>query len=83
LKVVAEGEPRGHVRRCIEEEGQIRAAVPAIDAGNGGEREADVFTRSLLSQFEQYGQLGKKVPAAVLSSLSSIDEPSRLVDTMA
>ena len=42
-----------------------------------------VFTRSLLSQFEQYVQLGKKVPAEVLSSLNSIDEPSRLVDTMA
>ncbi|WP_309424642.1 LON peptidase substrate-binding domain-containing protein, partial [Escherichia coli] len=30
-----------------------------------------------------YVQLGKKVPAEVLSSLNSIDEPSRLVDTMA
>jgi ATP-dependent Lon protease len=34
-----------------------------------------VFVRSLLSQFEQYVQLGKKVPAEVLSSLNSIDEP--------
>jgi hypothetical protein len=42
-----------------------------------------VFVRSLLSQFEQYVQLGKKVPAEVLSSLNSIDEPGRLVDTMA
>ncbi|HVR53444.1 MAG TPA: LON peptidase substrate-binding domain-containing protein, partial [Pseudorhodoferax sp.] len=34
-------------------------------------------------RFEQYVQLGKKVPAEVLSSLNSIDEPGRLVDTMA
>ena len=83
VKVLVEGEQRGQVERFIEEEGHIRAAVQAIDDANVGEREAEVFTRSLLSQFEQYVQLGKKVPAEVLSSLNSIDEPSRLVDTMA
>jgi len=41
-----------------------------------------VLVRSLMSQFEQFVQLGKKVPAEVVSSLSSIDEPGRLVDTM-
>ncbi|MCF5282508.1 endopeptidase La, partial [Pseudomonas syringae] len=46
-------------------------------------RESEVFVRSLLAQLEQYVQLGKKVPAEVLSSLNSIDEPGRLVDTMA
>ncbi len=40
-----------------------------IDEASIGERESEVFTRSLLSQFEQYVQLGKKVPAEVLSSL--------------
>ncbi|WP_445938759.1 endopeptidase La, partial [Pseudomonas sp.] len=50
---------------------------------DAAERESEVFTRSLLSQFEQYVQLGKKVPAEVLASLNGIDEPSRLVDTMA
>ena len=83
VKVLVEGEQRGQVERFIEEEGHIRAAVQAIDDANVGEREAEVFTRSLLSQFEQYVQLGKKVPAEVLSSLNSIDEPSRLVDTIA
>ncbi|KFF34860.1 DNA-binding protein [Pseudomonas aeruginosa VRFPA01] len=83
VKVLVEGEQRGQVERFIEEEGHIRAAVQVVDDAEVGEREAEVFTRSLLSQFEQYVQLGKKVPAEVLSSLNSIDEPSRLVDTMA
>ncbi len=74
VKVLVEGEQRGQVERFIEEEGHIRAAVQAIDDANVGEREAEVFTRSLLSQFEQYVQLGKKVPAEVLSSLNSIDD---------
>jgi len=57
--------------------------VLLVSESEAPEREAEVFTRSLLSQFEQYVQLGKKVPAEVLSSLNGIDEPGRLVDTMA
>ncbi|MCP8465649.1 endopeptidase La [Pseudomonas sp. ZM23] len=83
VKVLVEGEQRGQVERFIEEEAYCRAEVSIIDEVSVGERESEVFTRSLLSQFEQYVQLGKKVPAEVLSSLNSIDEPGRLVDTMA
>lgn len=83
VKVLVEGEQRGQVERFIDEEAYCRAEVSIIDEVSVGERESEVFTRSLLSQFEQYVQLGKKVPAEVLSSLNSIDEPGRLVDTMA
>ena len=83
VKVLVEGEQRGQVERFIDEEAYCRAEVAIIDEASVGERESEVFTRSLLSQFEQYVQLGKKVPAEVLSSLNSIDEPGRLVDTMA
>ncbi|MBD9503939.1 endopeptidase La [Pseudomonas sp. BGr12] len=83
VKVLVEGEQRGQVERFIDEEAYCRAEVSIIDEASVGERESEVFTRSLLSQFEQYVQLGKKVPAEVLSSLNSIDEPGRLVDTMA
>ncbi|PJI47663.1 MAG: endopeptidase La [Pseudomonas sp.] len=83
VKVLVEGEQRGQVERFIDEEAYCRAEVSIIDEPSVGERESEVFTRSLLSQFEQYVQLGKKVPAEVLSSLNSIDEPGRLVDTMA
>ncbi|WP_447750949.1 endopeptidase La [Pseudomonas nicosulfuronedens] len=83
VKVLVEGEQRGQVERFIDEEAYCRAEVSIIDEVAVGERESEVFTRSLLSQFEQYVQLGKKVPAEVLSSLNSIDEPGRLVDTMA
>ena len=78
-----EGEQRGAIERFIEVDGHCRAEVKLIEEASTAERESEVFTRSLLSQFEQYVQLGKKVPAEVLSSLNSIDEPSRLVDTMA
>jgi ATP-dependent Lon protease len=83
VKVLVEGEQRGAVERFSEMNGHCRAEVSLIDEADVPERESEVFVRSLLSQFEQYVQLGKKVPAEVLSSLNSIDEPGRLVDTMA
>lgn len=83
VKVLVEGEQRGAVERFSEVDGHCRAEVSLIDEVDAPERESEVFVRSLLAQFEQYVQLGKKVPAEVLSSLNSIDEPGRLVDTMA
>ncbi|MFR0717683.1 endopeptidase La [Enterobacterales bacterium BD_CKDN230030183-1A_HGKHYDSX7] len=83
VKVLVEGEQRGAVERFNEVDGHIRAEVSLIDETDAAERESEVFVRTLLSQFEQYVQLGKKVPAEVLSSLNSIEEPGRLVDTMA
>lgn len=83
VKVLVEGEQRGTVERFSEVDGHVRAEVSLIDETEAVERESEVFVRTLLSQFEQYVQLGKKVPAEVMSSLNSIDEPGRLVDTMA
>ncbi|EPJ90379.1 MULTISPECIES: endopeptidase La [Pseudomonas] len=83
VKVLVEGEQRGSVERFMEVDGHCRAEVALIEETDAPDRESEVFVRSLLAQFEQYVQLGKKVPAEVLSSLNSIDEPGRLVDTMA
>ena len=83
VKVLVEGEQRGSVEQFLEIDGHVRAEVQLIDEVDAPDRESEVFVRTLLSQFEQYVQLGKKVPAEVLSSLNSIDEPGRLVDTMA
>ncbi len=83
VKVLVEGDQRGAVEYFGQADGYLSAEISLIDEVPAPERESEVFVRSLLSQFEQYVQLGKKVPAEVLSSLNSIDEPSRLVDTMA
>ncbi|MBP3862119.1 MAG: endopeptidase La [Pseudomonas sp.] len=83
VKVLVEGEQRGAVEHFGQADGYLSAEVSLIDEVAAPDRESEVFVRSLLSQFEQYVQLSKKVPAEVLSSLNSIDEPSRLVDTMA
>ena len=43
----------------------------------------DVLTRSVMSRFEQYVKLNKKIPPEILTSLSGIDSPGRLADTVA
>ena len=45
-------------------------------------REIEILTRSLMSQFDQFVKLNKKIPPEILSSLASIDEPIRLADTI-
>lgn len=83
VKVLVEGEQRARIDQ-VDELGTYQVAKAEwLDEGALDEREAEVLIRSLMSQFEQFVQLGKKVPAEVLSSLSSIDDPGRLVDTMA
>ena len=83
VKVLVEGNQRGAVERFGDDETHMRAEVALLEEGQMAEREGEVFSRSLLSQFEQYVQLGKKVPAEVLSSLNGIADPARLVDSMA
>ncbi|MCC5795389.1 MAG: endopeptidase La [Chromatiales bacterium] len=46
-------------------------------------RECDVLKRSLISQFESYVKLNRKVPPEILTSLTSIEQPGRLADTVA
>ncbi|MBT8126536.1 MAG: endopeptidase La, partial [Gammaproteobacteria bacterium] len=47
------------------------------------EKELEILSRSILGVFDQYVKLNKKVPAEILTSLSGIDEPSRMSDTIA
>ena len=82
VKVLVEGERRARLVELEEAEGYQSAEIELLEEGALDERESEVLVRSLMSQFEQFVQLGKKVPAEVVSSLSSIDEPGRLVDTM-
>ena len=52
VKVLVEGEQRGSIERFIELDDHCRAEVQLIEEGETAERESEVFTRSLLSQFE-------------------------------
>lgn len=82
VKVLVEGEQRAQVEQLEEIDGYQQARVQLVEEPLPEEREAEVLARTLMSQFEQFVNLGKKVPPEAVSSLSGIEDVRRLVDTM-
>ncbi|CBL45238.1 Lon protease (S16) [gamma proteobacterium HdN1] len=82
VKVLVEGNSRSRVKRIKSSPGFLSADIEEIPPGQISERDAEGLVRSLLSQFEQYVKLSKKVPPEILTSVSGIEEPSRLADTI-
>jgi len=83
VKVLVEGNKRARIVHFVANENFFNAQIVQVDENLGNERESEVLVRSLITQFDQYVKLNKKVPPEILTSLSSIDDPSRLVDTIA
>jgi ATP-dependent Lon protease len=84
IKVLVEGGERVMVDSLLETNEYYSAAIKMLEkAGPVDDREAEVLLRSVLNLFDQYVKLNKKVPPEILTSLSGIDDPSRLADTIA
>ncbi len=84
VKVLVEGGERAKVVQFVQTEGCFSAQVSLIqDETQLDEREEEVLMRSAVTLFDQYVKLNKKVPPEVLTSLSNIDDSSRLADTLA
>lgn len=82
VKVLVEGGSRAAVKEIDFSHDFIRAEVDVYSELEIEPREADAIVRSLLTHFEQFAQGNKKIPQEVLASLSGLDDPSRLMDTM-
>ena len=83
IKVLVEGVHRARIDDFVDTEELFKASVTPIEVEAVAGREAEVLSRALMNQFDQYVKLNKKVPPEIISSLSSIDDPSRLADTIA
>jgi ATP-dependent Lon protease len=84
IKVLVEGGERVLVDSILETNEYFSASTQMLDkAVLVDDREAEVLLRSVLNLFDQYVKLNKKVPPEILTSLSGIDDPSRLADTIA
>jgi len=87
VKVLVEGGQRAKVLSIREGESHFIAHVSPIDPAQ--EREAaqaielEALRRAVMQQFDQYVKLNKKIPSEILTSISSIDDPGRLADTIA
>ena len=82
VKVLVEGLERAQITEINEKSDYLVAKARLLVADGMSEQEASALVRSLLSQFDQYVHLSKKIPPEVMTSISSIDDPGRLVDTI-
>ena len=83
VKVLVEGGQRAQVQELHLDGDFIDADVVLLAEPELANSQVEASVKALMSQFERYVESSKKVPAEVLSSLSSIDDPARLADTIA
>ncbi|HEY1070969.1 MAG TPA: endopeptidase La [Thermomonas sp.] len=84
IKVLVEGVSRARAEGVHEQDGALFATAMEVESATAREpREVQAIVRSLLSLFEQYIKTNRKLPAELLQTLSGIEEPERLADTVA
>lgn len=83
VKVLIEGRERANIESIEDVGSHFRANVSLIFSPEVESAESRALVASAIGQFEQYVNLSKKVPVEVITSLSGIDEPGRLADTIA
>jgi len=83
-KVLVEGGERVSISKFIDENGYFEAWWDPLQVDDDRTpQELDVAMRSLVSLFEQYVKLNRKIPPELLTTLAGIEDPSRLADTVA
>ena len=83
VKVLVEGAQRARIERIEEGASHFTADVVPIVPDLQPTAEAEALRRAIVSQFDQYVKLNKKIPAEILTSIAGIDEAGRLADTIA
>ena len=83
VKILVEGAHRAKVGKIRENDEFFSGDVEVLDEPLMDPGEGQALMRTLIGTFEQYVQQSKKVPPEVMTSVASIEDPSRLVDTIA
>ncbi len=83
VKVLVEGGQRAVITRYTENEDFFQATADLIEEKAGEPQELEALSRAVVSQFEQYIKLNKKIPPEVLVSINQIEEAGKLADTVA
>ena len=83
IKVLVEGSDRAVIQGEIYGDTYFEAQVNIIDEPMVDDREVEILSRSVIDSFDQYVKLNKKIAPEVMTSISGIDDPARLADTIA
>jgi ATP-dependent Lon protease len=83
VKVLVEGGHRARITEFAENDAFFQAHADGIPEKAGDRQEMAALARTVVSQFEQYIKLNKKIPPEVLVSINQIEDPAKLADTVA
>ncbi|WP_198371821.1 endopeptidase La [Roseomonas rosulenta] len=83
VKVLVEGGRRAKIAAFKETANYFEAFAEVVEETMAEPREAEALARTVVSQFEQYIKLNKKIAPEVLVSINQIEEPAKLADTVA
>ncbi len=82
VKVLVEGKQRGQVVQYVEQNDFFWAEVEEVEETSQRQAEIDALVKSVNTAFENYVRLNKKIPPEMIMSVSALDDPSRLADTI-
>jgi ATP-dependent Lon protease len=83
VKVLVEGGQRARIVKFSDNATFFEAHAETLVERTGEAKEIEALARTVVSQFEQYIKLNKKIPPEVLVSINQIEDPSKLADTVA
>ena len=83
VKVLVEGGQRARIVKFSDNPTFFEAHAETLAERVGEAKEIEALARTVVSQFEQYIKLNKKIPPEVLVSINQIEDPSKLADTVA
>lgn len=83
VKVLVEGLERVVLTDMNDNEDFFEATVEPFVERVGEDEEIEALVRTVISEFEEFVKLNKKIPPEVLVSLASIETPARIADTIA
>ncbi|WP_193180361.1 endopeptidase La [Nisaea sediminum] len=83
VKVLVEGVQRARITDFKDNEDFFEAYAEVMTDADSDEPEKEALARAVVSQFEQYIKLNKKIPPEVLVSVNQIEDPAKLTDTIA
>ncbi len=83
VKVLVEGNQRARIERVAEQGTHLAADVEAVPEAQVPRDAREAMVRAVMSKFETYVETAKKASTEAVAAVSAIDEPGRLVDTIA
>ncbi|HBV21881.1 MAG TPA: endopeptidase La, partial [Nitrosomonas sp.] len=83
VKVLVEGNHRARILEFIDSDSHFDGKAVQIKQETDDNPESEAMRRALMTQFDQYVKLNKKIPPEIITSLGGIDEAGRLADTIA